>query len=72
MALLGVLTPALTQSAMAAIRTALKTEGPMFVFKGWVPAWMRLNPTTVLIFMTFEQLKRGVDHYRVNYRDQDS
>jgi dicarboxylate transporter 10 len=51
-------------STMQAIRTAIASEGPMFMFKGWVPAWMRLQPTTILIFVTFEQLKRGVDWWR--------
>ncbi|KAJ1305640.1 hypothetical protein OPQ81_000637 [Rhizoctonia solani] len=51
-------------STLAVIRTSIKNEGPMFMFKGWVPAWMRLQPTTILIFLTFEQLKRGVDWSR--------
>jgi len=51
-------------STLQAIRTAIATEGPMFIFKGWVPAWSRLQPTTILIFVTFEQLKKGVDWWR--------
>jgi solute carrier family 25 (mitochondrial dicarboxylate transporter), member 10 len=51
-------------STLQAIRIAIKNEGPMFMFKGWVPAWMRLQPTTILIFLTFEQLKNGVDWWR--------
>jgi dicarboxylate transporter 10 len=42
----------------------MKAEGPMFMFKGWVPAWSRLQPTTILIFLTLEQLKNGVDWSR--------
>ncbi|CAE6514033.1 unnamed protein product [Rhizoctonia solani] len=53
-------------STLAVIRTSIQNEGPMFMFKGWVPAWMRLQPTTILIFLTFEQLKRGVDWGRSN------
>ncbi|CDO76207.1 hypothetical protein BN946_scf184819.g7 [Trametes cinnabarina] len=53
-----------SKSALQMIRTSMKTEGPMFMFKGWVPAWMRLQPTTILIFVTFEQLKRLVDWTR--------
>jgi dicarboxylate transporter 10 len=41
-----------------------QTEGVMFMFKGWVPAWTRLQPTTILIFLTLEQLKNGVDWMR--------
>ncbi|OSC98886.1 mitochondrial carrier [Trametes coccinea BRFM310] len=52
------------KSAMQMIRNSMRTEGPMFMFKGWVPAWMRLQPTTMLIFITFEQLKRLVDWTR--------
>lgn len=51
-------------STMAMIRQSMKNEGPMFMFKGWVPAWTRLQPTTVLIFLTLEQLKNGVDWTR--------
>uniref|UniRef100_D8PMU1 Mitochondrial carrier n=1 Tax=Schizophyllum commune (strain H4-8 / FGSC 9210) TaxID=578458 RepID=D8PMU1_SCHCM len=51
-------------SSIAAIRTALATEGPLFMFKGWLPAWTRLQPTTVLIFVCFEQLKAGWDWWR--------
>ncbi|TRM67313.1 dicarboxylic acid transporter [Schizophyllum amplum] len=46
-----------SNSTLTAIRTALKNEGPLFVFKGWLPAWTRLQPTTVLIFVVFERLK---------------
>lgn len=49
---------------MAVIRSSMKNEGPMFMFKGWVPAWTRLQPTTILIFLTFEQLKNLVDFSR--------
>lgn len=53
-----------SSSTMAAIRTAIASEGPMFMFKGWVPAWTRLQPTTILIFLTLEQLKNLVDFTR--------
>ncbi|WWC65423.1 uncharacterized protein I303_108041 [Kwoniella dejecticola CBS 10117] len=53
-----------TSSTLGVIRQSLATEGPMFMFKGWVPAWTRLQPTTILIFLTLEQLKKGVDMYR--------
>lgn len=72
---------------MGVIRNSFKNEGALFMFKGWVPAyvislsclfvftiltviflilssWMRLQPTTILIFLTFEQLKRLVDYTR--------
>ncbi|KAF9647636.1 mitochondrial carrier [Thelephora ganbajun] len=52
------------RSTLEVIRNSLRNEGPMFVFKGWVPAWVRLQPTTILIFVTFEQLKNVVDWTR--------
>ncbi|KAH9855452.1 mitochondrial carrier [Lenzites betulinus] len=52
------------RSTMQMIRTSMRNEGAMFMFKGWLPAWTRLQPTTMLIFITLEQLKRGVDWYR--------
>lgn len=56
--------PGHVQSTMAVIRQSFANEGPMFMFKGWVPAWSRLQPTTILIFLTFEQLKNLVDWKR--------
>jgi len=50
-----------SNSTLGVIRASLKNEGPMFMFKGWLPAWTRLQPTTILIFLTFEQLKNLVD-----------
>jgi len=46
------------------LKQSFAKEGAMFMFKGWVPAWSRLQPTTILIFLTFEQLKNGVDALR--------
>ncbi|KAI0314422.1 dicarboxylic acid transporter [Amylostereum chailletii] len=53
-----------SNSTMQVIRNSLKTEGAMFMFKGWLPAWSRLQPTTILIFLTLEQLKNLVDWTR--------
>ena len=52
------------KSTLQMIRTSMRNEGSMFMFKGWTPAWMRLQPTTMLIFITLEQLKNAVDWYR--------
>ncbi|KAJ7899916.1 mitochondrial carrier domain-containing protein [Mycena leptocephala] len=49
---------------LGVIRTSFQTEGAMFMLKGWVPAWTRLQPTTILIFLTLEQLTNGVDWMR--------
>ncbi|KAH8109996.1 mitochondrial carrier [Phellopilus nigrolimitatus] len=53
-----------SNSTLQVIRNSLKNEGPLFMFKGWLPAWTRLQPTTILIFLTLEQLKRAVDWTR--------
>ena len=42
------------------ITESLKNEGPMFLMKGWTPAWVRLAPYTILTFVFMEQLKRLV------------
>ncbi|KAI6045150.1 mitochondrial carrier [Pisolithus marmoratus] len=46
---------------------SLREEGPMFMFKGWTPAFMRLGPNTVLMFVFYERLKcwwSSVSHHR--------
>ncbi|KAG7441510.1 mitochondrial carrier [Guyanagaster necrorhizus] len=53
-----------SNSTLGVIKASLKNEGPMFMFKGWLPAWTRLQPTTILIFLILEQLKNGVDFSR--------
>ncbi|KZT50824.1 mitochondrial carrier [Calocera cornea HHB12733] len=51
-------------SVMGAISSSFKTEGPMWMFKGWLPSWTRLQPQTILIFVFLEQFKKGIDWYR--------
>jgi len=41
------------------ITRSLREEGVMFLFKGWTPAFIRLGPNTVLLFVFFEQLKKA-------------
>ncbi|KAI6015924.1 hypothetical protein PISMIDRAFT_272287 [Pisolithus microcarpus 441] len=53
-----------SSSTLNVIRASFANEGPMFMFKGWVPSWTRLQPTTILIFLTLEQLRRIVDWQR--------
>ena len=36
------------------LRESLQKEGPRFLFKGWTPAFMRLGPNTVLLFVFME------------------
>ncbi|KAJ7870862.1 hypothetical protein B0H13DRAFT_2061468 [Mycena leptocephala] len=53
-----------SNSMLSVIHMSFQTEGAMFMFKGWVPTWTRLQPTTILIFLMLEQLKNGVDWMR--------
>ncbi|KAJ7596777.1 mitochondrial carrier [Mycena floridula] len=41
------------------LSTSLREEGPRFLLKGWTPAFIRLGPQTVLLFVFFEQLKKA-------------
>lgn len=36
------------------LRESLRKEGVKFLFKGWTPAFMRLGPNTVLLFVFME------------------
>jgi hypothetical protein len=36
------------------LTTSLRDEGPKFLFKGWTPAFIRLGPNTVLLFICLE------------------
>lgn len=36
------------------VRTSLRKEGPQFLFKGWTPAFIRLAPSTILLFVFLE------------------
>ncbi len=39
---------------MRVLRRSLRDEGPRFLFRGWTPAFVRLGPNTVLLFVFFE------------------
>lgn len=49
------------ESTVHVITRAFKTEGLTWLFKGWTPAWIRLSPNTIIIFMTLEQIKKAWD-----------
>lgn len=40
------------------LRVSTLAEGPAWIFRGWLPSFMRLGPQTVLTMMFFEQHKR--------------
>lgn len=35
----------------------MRQEGPLFLMKGWTPAWLRLTPHTILTFVFMEKLQ---------------
>lgn len=49
---------------MHILTESLRKEGPGFLFKGWVPSWIRLTPNTICIFVFLEQLRHVVDIVR--------
>lgn len=40
------------------VRNSIRQEGMKVLFKGWVPAVLRMTPNTVLTFMFYEQIKK--------------
>ena len=36
----------------------VKLEGPLALYKGFIPTWLRLGPWNIIFFVTFEQLKK--------------
>lgn len=46
------------------ISQAFKTEGVGWMLRGWTPAWIRLGPNSLIIFMILEQLRNAVDSAR--------
>ncbi|CAB4423500.1 mitochondrial carrier [Rhizophagus irregularis] len=49
------------KSIMQVLSTIIRAEGPLALFKGWVPAFVRLGPHTVVTFMVLEQIKNLYD-----------
>lgn len=35
----------------------IRTEGVMALYKGFIPAWLRMGPWNIIFFITYEQLK---------------
>lgn len=41
----------------------LRSEGPLGLYKGFIPNWMRIGPHTIITFFIFEELRHliGMD-----------
>ncbi|CAN3369327.1 mitochondrial dicarboxylate transporter [Diutina catenulata] len=47
--------------AVTILLDAVRNEGPGFMFRGWLPSFIRLGPHTIVTFLALEQLRK----YRV-------
>ncbi|CAG8543326.1 3969_t:CDS:2 [Ambispora leptoticha] len=45
------------KGAFSILSTMVRNEGPFALFKGWVPAYVRLGPHTIITFIVLEKLK---------------
>lgn len=45
-------------SAVHILTTAIKEEGAGFMFRGWLPSFIRLGPHTIVTFLALEQLRK--------------
>lgn len=45
-------------SALDCMVQTVKLEGPLALYKGFIPTWLRLGPWNIIFFVTFEQLKK--------------
>ncbi|RLV89084.1 Mitochondrial dicarboxylate transporter [Spathaspora sp. JA1] len=45
-------------SAINILTTAVKNEGVGFMFRGWLPSFIRLGPHTIVTFLVLEQLRK--------------
>ncbi|KAK7728283.1 hypothetical protein SLS63_006731 [Diaporthe eres] len=48
---------AASKSGSSITTQGLRNEGPLFLMKGWTPAWLRLTPHTILTFVFMEKLQ---------------
>lgn len=44
--------------AVSILTNAVKTEGVGFMFRGWLPSFIRLGPHTIVTFLALEQLRK--------------
>lgn len=44
--------------AVAILAKAVRTEGAGFMFRGWLPSFIRLGPHTIVTFLVLEQLRK--------------
>ncbi|XP_034062944.1 mitochondrial uncoupling protein 2-like [Gymnodraco acuticeps] len=57
-------TPGKYSGAMNCALTMLMKEGPTAFYKGFVPSFLRLASWNIVMFVSFEQIKRGVMRFQ--------
>lgn len=53
-------------SGVSILKNALKNEGVGFMFRGWLPSFIRLGPHTIVTFLVLEQLRQFYNKYKHN------
>lgn len=38
----------------------LRSEGPLGLYKGFIPVWMRIGPHTIITFFFYEQFRKAL------------
>lgn len=51
-------TPTHKQGLVAMTRQIIREEGLVVLFRGWLPAYLRLGPHAMICFPLFEQIRR--------------
>ncbi|ORY05749.1 mitochondrial carrier [Basidiobolus meristosporus CBS 931.73] len=59
-----VMNSAKKENAITVLTSILRNEGPKALFKGWLPAYMRLGPHTIITFVTLEKIRQLWDSRR--------
>lgn len=47
-----------SKGALSILAEAVRLEGPGFMFRGWLPSFIRLGPHTIATFLVLEQLRK--------------
>lgn len=47
-----------SESALSILKSAVTNEGVGFMFRGWIPSFIRLGPQTIVTFLVLEQLRK--------------
>ncbi|PVU86773.1 hypothetical protein BB561_006565 [Smittium simulii] len=55
-----------------ALVTIPRKEGMVALFKGWTPAFLRLAPHTIIMFLILEQMKKYYIEYNMNSQKLDT